>query len=369
VVSFAKDGVLHGIRPSRQLRDGLGTDLLSFGGKLRMWKLVRDMLRARSSLDAADLSRAAAFDTESVQEYGHREFGPEVWDSVLDPVLRGLVSTSVQPISKVDLLFSLKTFIGARFVTFAGGMGSYPERLAPLFDVQLGAAVVSVEERSGGVLVTWNGADGHEHAEEVEGCVVAVQADRAAAMLPGLDPWRREFLDGVGYSKMVAVNVALSRPPAGLDTTYVQIPTSAGGGLCAITVDHNCAPARVPDGKGLLSLYSTTEWADEVRHESDDVISERAIAAAEAVIPGFAGDIEFTGVSRWDPMVLMSRAGYYQDLARFHDVRRRTDRRIQLAGDYFATSNVGTASEAGARAAADLRTALTQPGRTVRITN
>jgi hypothetical protein len=42
----------------------------------------------------------------------------------------------------------------------------------------------------------------------------------------------------------------------------------------------------------------------------------------------------------------------------FHEIRRSRDRRVQLAGDYFATSNLDAASTAGERAARDLLGAL-----------
>lgn len=52
------------------------------------------------------------------------------------------------------------------------------------------------------------------------------------------------------------------------------------------------------------------------------------------------------------------RPGYYCELVQFKVASRVHDSVIQLAGDYFAPSNVNSATAAGERAARDLVSAL-----------
>jgi hypothetical protein len=65
-------------------RDALRSRLVSTRSKLRLARLAVDVLRARSVLDDADLSRAAAFDSRSAADYAHSRLnetggGPICW--------------------------------------------------------------------------------------------------------------------------------------------------------------------------------------------------------------------------------------------------------------------------------------------------
>ena len=75
---------------------------------------------------------------------------------------------------------------------------------------------------------------------------------------------------------------------------------------------------------------------------------------------GLLGEVEWIEVDRWPQVVAESRPGYYARLHEFHQIRRARDRRVQLAGDYFSSSNVNTATAAGERAARELAAHVTQ---------
>ncbi|MGH8990744.1 MAG: FAD-dependent oxidoreductase [Acidimicrobiia bacterium] len=92
--------------------------------------------------------------------------------------------------------------------------------------------------------------------------------------------------------------------------------------------------------------------------EDDEIVAKKVLEAVESVVPGVADSVEFAVVSRWDRMGPITWPGYWWEMRTFHEIRRSRDRRIQLAGDYFATSNLDAASTAGERAARDLLGAL-----------
>jgi oxygen-dependent protoporphyrinogen oxidase len=62
-------------------------------------------------------------------------------------------------------------------------------------------------------------------------------------------------------------------------------------------------------------------------------------------------------VHRWRNVVGYSRPGLYAGLTEFH--RHAPDGRIRLAGDYFSSSNLNTATASGIKAARELDAVLT----------
>jgi oxygen-dependent protoporphyrinogen oxidase len=56
-------------------------------------------------------------------------------------------------------------------------------------------------------------------------------------------------------------------------------------------------------------------------------------------------------VTRWPAVSLISPPGYYRELAEFQRREAVRHPRIQLASDYFCTSNINSATAAGERAA------------------
>lgn len=354
---FARDGQIHYLDANHLMRSAVRFKLIPRRSLPALGRLVADTFRMRHKLSFEDLSQAATADFETAGDYARRRLNPEILEYLVDPTVRGLVGTSAENVSNVDFLFSFSKFVGNKFVAFREGMSSYTERLARRFTVELETPVTRVEEAGATVRVSWNGPDG-DRSEDFAGCVVAIPARQAVQILSNLDSARKEFLRSVRYTKMVNVTVALSCAPAAVPATYIQVPASVHEGLIGVLLDHNRAPGRVPTGKGLLSLYVTTEWAEELIDEGDDVITKRLLDALETVLPRASDDVEFTVVHRWDPMVVQSRVGQYRRLKAFNEISNANDRLVQLAGDYFSSSNINSATAAGERAARALLFAM-----------
>lgn len=366
VLGVARDGRIHELDGRHLGRSALQTGVVSPRSKLLLTRLAVDVFRARAVLDYEDLSRAADYDGRSAADYAAARLNEEILEYLVDPALRALVGPAAEDLSVVDLWFCLQKFIGARFLGFAGGMGRYPELLGRRFDVALGARVLAVEERGDAVEVTWRGTDGVEHTDTVAGCVVTATAPAAVEILPGLDRPRAELLRRIRYNRQVNPSFALARPPVGIRAAYVEVPRRTHPGLLAVVMEHHKAPGRVPAGKGMVTVYTETSWAEELLGDDDDVVSKKVLEALESVCPGVADSVEFAAVSRWERMGPITWPGFWREMQLFHDIRRRRDRRIQLAGDYFATPNLNTASTAGERAARDLLGALVGRGPSTR---
>jgi oxygen-dependent protoporphyrinogen oxidase len=152
---------------------------------------------------------------------------------------------------------------------------------------------------------------------------------------------------------MTTVNLALSKPPKGIRTALFAHPETAA--IFTSVFEHNKYPGLVPEGKGLVGVYPSDEFARELEHQDDDTVIERVVAASEKILPRMTDDVEFASVRHWNPGAFHGRVGHYKDLARFVAAE---DRLIQFAGDYFAPTSMNTASTSGERAARKLVAAL-----------
>ncbi len=126
----------------------------------------------------------------------------------------------------------------------------------------------------------------------------------------------------------------------------------------AVTLEHNKATGRAPDGKGVVGIYPTPRWSDELYDEPDEQVAELFIDEVEPLVPGLGEIAEFSHVARVAPAVMNSRPGYWTAMREFRRISAERDRRVQLAGDYFCTSSVDAASASGERAARALLAAL-----------
>jgi oxygen-dependent protoporphyrinogen oxidase len=359
IIGFAKPGGIHYLDSDRLYSSAAKTRLLSPRSKLSMLKLLRDARKLEPLMSYEDLSVASEFDTETAEAYANRRVTPEIAEYVIDGAIRAILGTRARDVSMLEFFFSFSKVFGSTLWNFRNGMGSYPETLATRFDdLQLNAEVLSVEETADGVTVTWRDADGADHVESAAGCVIAVPADRAAAITPGLDTWRREFLNNVRYTTTVSINAGLSAPPKDVPGFVVQVPPSVDDDLMCVVMEHNKAPEHVPAGKGGLTTFTMHEAARRLLEKTDDEVADEVLAHTEGII-GRLPDVEWVLVNRWTFVCVRTYPGYYKEVGRFQALRRSNDRRVQLAGDFYSSSNANTATAAGEAAARDLLAALT----------
>ena len=362
LVGILREGTVHRVR-SHAKGDGLTTKLLSPAAKLRMVKMVADLVRAGDRLDWYDLGRAADLDTETARQYADRRLNREILDWIIDPALGALFVASPDRLSVVDFLFAIRNILGGSFFNSPKGVGFLPEGLARHLDVELGARCTSVEERAGGVTVTWERPGEAEQVENAAACVIALSGHQMLAVYPQIDPVRREVVEAIEYSTCVDVHLGLSAPPAE-PSMMIQVPSREHPDLCVIVLDHNRAPGRAPVGKGLLTSYWHTAWGDEQWDRADDDVVEGAVPAIDRILPGIGDTVEFTHVTRWRPAVVMSRPGTYRDLTRF---TAATDpaARVQLCGDYLSASTTHASLCSGERAAERITASVAGRGCTV----
>lgn len=311
IVGFGRDGEIHNLRSNALAGDALRTDLISLRSKLAMGRLGIDNVRSRKGLNYEDLSQAADWDTMTPKEYCDRHLGMsgEVYDYVVDSTVRGVLGTRGDKISLAEFFFMINKILGSKLWAIKDGYSAYTERLARDLDVRLD--------------------------------------------VPGLSAPDAGFLESVRYTKVVQMNLGLTKAPPGIEAAVVQVPEAVDEGLMAFTLEHNKAPGRCPEGKGLVCLMSMTEWAETLITEDDDTVVAEMTQAAEKLMPGFSDDIDFVQINRWPECIIYSRPGLYRELGDFIG-RRPADTRIKLGGTFYSSSNMCTATVAGERTAREV---------------
>jgi protoporphyrinogen/coproporphyrinogen III oxidase len=357
LMGFMRDGQMHYLRANRLAVDAARTRLLSLRSKLKVARLVMDTFRIRKLLSYEDLSVASAYDVETPEAYCRRRgLDGELYDYLIEPTVRGGAGVPGNMISVVEFFFLWQKVLGTRLYAFRDGYSSFPERIASMLpDVRLGCQVTEVVEDEDGVLVTYEGPDGPV-TERGVGAVVSAMGNWVPDIVPQLDEERAEFLRRLNYTSTMSINIGLRRRPE-CPASFVVVPKPVSEGLFAIILEHNKAPGRAPDGKGLVSLFMMNQWAVDHMDSTDEEILADVLPELERVLPGVAADIELTRVNRWFPVLVYSHPGLYQELGRFHSSRDRSSR-IHLAGSYNSSGNVNTATTAGERAARELLEAL-----------
>jgi oxygen-dependent protoporphyrinogen oxidase len=335
---------------------------LSARSKLALAKAAADCVRLGGKLDWYDLSRALAADGESAPEYAERRLNKEIFDYLVEPTCASMTLNTAEDNSAASFLFFVRRVLATRgLFNSPSGIDFLPRGLArQAGDVRLGATALAVERNKTRVTVTWQRAGGPQQVTEAAACVLALPAPHAAALYQGWTPDQREFLDGVRYGQCVNVSVALSRPPRE-PACFLLTPRVEQPDLGAVVLEHNKAPGRAPDGRGLVTAYWRQTWSD-VRTGLDDAkLGQDALDTLDKAMPGLVTDVEWTHVQRWNPSIAVNFPGHLAALGRF---TRSLDPAspVQLAGDYFSGTTTNSSLCSGEMAA---RRVLTMLGRRV----
>jgi oxygen-dependent protoporphyrinogen oxidase len=357
LMGFMRGSEMHHLRADKLALDAARTKLLSFRSKLKVAKLVLDTWKLRNLLSYEDLSIAGKYDVETPAEYCRRRgLDGELYTYLIEPTVRGGAGVPAEVISVVEFFFLWQKVLGTKLFAFRDGYSSFPDRLAAaLPDVRLNSKAVQVVEDAEGVEVTYDGPDGLV-TERAAGVVVSSMGNLVPDLVPQLDADRAKFLRELNYTSTMSINLALNRVPD-CPASFVVVPKPVSEGMFAVILEHNKAPGRAPAGKGLISLFFMNAWAVDRMDRSDDEVLADALTELDKVLPGLRGDIEFSRINRWFPVLVYSHPGLYRKLGEFHASRDLTSR-IHLAGSYNSSGNVNTATTAGERAARELLAAL-----------
>jgi oxygen-dependent protoporphyrinogen oxidase len=342
-LGVVRDGRLRLLRLDKLVRSGLSTDLLSPRTKLRLARVVGDIVvsKLRGRLNYDDLRAAGPLDSETARDYLRRLGGPEADEFLGEPITRALLLANSDQVSRVELMSGLINAVAGSLGTLAGGQATVIDALVKRIDgdLRLNTAVGSVVTDGVGVRV-----DG----EPFDAAVVACPPPQASRIC--VDPRLTALANQLRFTRAINVSIGTTRAPS-TPAFLVQFPRGEDREIAMIIVESNKAPDRAPRGRGLFTVSWEMSAADDWYDRSDDEIVERSLQT----LTGLVGDlgVELTYVRRWSPALPHTKPGVYRAIG---DFAASIDPRspIQYAGDWLSQTGQNTAVAWGQRAAANL---------------
>jgi oxygen-dependent protoporphyrinogen oxidase len=183
---------------------------LSVRSRLRLARLIPDVMAARLRVDPCLLHTATEFDDESMSEYLTRKVGLDFVEHVVGPVYRNLWAWNIDDISRAYFLAIYAHVRGRPSYKLQTGLGLLTRTLARQLDVRYGVRVRQIR-RAGANLqrtVTYTSADGdgQMHADIV---VCAVEGNRVSDLVSDQAPYERDFFGTVPYARYAMVHYVL----------------------------------------------------------------------------------------------------------------------------------------------------------------
>lgn len=347
VGAIPRDGVLRYLDMNKPIRSFLFSDLFSFSSKLKLVRVVRDVMRLGKHLNYEDVEALVPHDTETVEQYSKRALNQELYDYLADTLTRGAWLAPGEQASVIQFLWTAKNFTPHMY-SLKGGMNSLALRLLQGIDLRLDTPMLNIDERVGEVQVSYRSAES-EISEHFDGCIIATPPRAALPLFPQMIAAQRAYFESARYSRSVNLHFALSSKPKP-NALYIMVPKRECADITTIFQDHLKSPDRAPAGKGMVSVFLRAEWCDQ-RYETPD---EQVIPEVMNKLRPWFGDlsehVEDVVVQRWSECALLVKPGIFVDMSR-HFASVDSQARVQLAGDFAPFSSVNTAVVSGENAA------------------
>ena len=341
---------------------------VSFWDKKRLLRLPRLMNRYRPLLDKDEPERAASLDYRGAEDFGRLYFGSSLWDYWVSPETLAVYGGHEPDLSRVAFLLERVSSQdgGARITVLRRSLQELAVQVAARLGVHLGAEVVEIEaSHAAGYVVRCSVEgmpEGTTRAVEAEAVVVTTGpgvARNIASQVMTLG--ERDFFDQIQTAPSMMMSVALERSAAS-GSSIVRVPHSEGSAIETFLYEDGHRSSRVPEGEALVTLVANRDFV--VAHElaDDEVVEKALLSALVRILPGVAGSVAFTKLTRRSDSTPLFHVGAYRALDRFQKIqrdRRAVGRRLYFAGDYLAGPSAENAASSGRRAARALLHDLT----------
>lgn len=356
-IGILKNGKVHLFDPDirrmiKSPRSLLDARFLSLPGTLRAAKLGLDLMRHAKNLHFVDAEKALDLDPYSVSDYARRNYGEEVLEYVIQPLVSALTLGEPEEISAAYALALINWGVPG-LLTTTDGVGLLAESLsAKVNNIVTGAEaerIVVENNRVRGVVIKKKRKKETIEADKVICCVTASQA---AKILGGVDPLIGENLSRITYSSCVHVIFAFSRKIMG-DTYAIAVPRKEQLVFCGLTDNSNKLDTYAPQGCSLIHAYTFGKHAKELIGESEEVIKGRVSEDIKSVLPLYTDEQIFCEIVKWEEAVCLSPPGKIAAVARLaREIEKYNG--LYIAGEFMGMPSVEAAVASGVKAAENI---------------
>ena len=351
VASTVRDGRLHEIDSAKPMT-ALTSKLLSFGSKLKMINLMRDLGKVKPYLDIRDVAAASQFDDETTEAYALRRLNPELLEYFVEPMIRTLNLNRARNNSKLELMNALAGLFSTTMITLKGGLVVLAQALAKGLDIQCNTKVNSVKKFDDHVEVCFSDTSGSTVTARADVCVLATELPHAleiyAAARSDLSPLAEIYQCNRGLCVHLGYKAATHTK-----ALMAMMPPSENKEISLFFFEHNKGPDRAPPGHSMITVFFDDTAADRPWALSDEALIRDTAANVEKILPELAGHLEMSHVTRWPLGLTNPSPGSFKAIHAVNQKLNPADR-VQYAGDYRSTAGQNSAVACGNNVARDL---------------
>ena len=302
VESCSDIGLLNGEKlfsiDGRSILSSLFTPALSWGSKWAMLKTVRDAMAIKPAVDIYNVSLSHAVDVESAEAYTMRRLNQEIFDVLVDPLVRAYVMNAAADVSALEWFSALKNLGGQTMLSLKGGNDRLPKALAQHMQVTNGAAVLGVEKSGGKVSVSYRRQDGDAQVLSADSCVLATRLNEAMDIYPAARGLAGEFGAKLRYNRAWVVQLGYTRQPQ-KKLVGVLVSRAAEHRIGLLWCEHAKNSDRAAAGHSLFSVYSDESANDECLAMSDEQLTTIGTSFVERLFPELRGALDMSHTKRW----------------------------------------------------------------------
>jgi oxygen-dependent protoporphyrinogen oxidase len=337
-ITIYRDGKLHTANflsiPSYFAWSGV-----SLPARLAMLKLLPHLLHLGRLPNPYHLERASGPDDDvTYEDFFKRKISDEMFEYWAIPMFETMCSYTGQDVSRKAFLAMMASYLNADTVTFAGGVGLLPERIAAGLNVELGATAKRIEmlPDDSGARLAYTDASGKPRTASAEKVVIAIPGRRVLPLFAEPRPAWSRFFPKVGYSiSALQYHICQTDFQPGVVGTFIpralQLPINSFGF------------EEYKEGRWLV-LSDPSVYTFRL-DEKDETLIGNAIEIATRVFPQLKGTFVAHRIFRWQEKVPTFRPGYLQALADFWAEPQEGP--VYFCGDYFAGPSTGGALYTG----------------------
>lgn len=340
------DGQFHFMDMDKPISGLVSAPYLTLSSKLGLARLIPTLLKYRSSLGFSDLSGAASSDTQTAKEFCQQYLNDEVYERLINPLLRGMYIANGDDVSVTQLLWILSNFSGVSVFGFKNGMQSLANTLAQKLDVEYGVDIQRVDHSSDGVEISAN-REGAPIKFSADLCVIATDGkDLQQIYGDQLTEKQNHFLSNMVYSPIKMITYMTDKRPK--EEAVLTMPTQEDDAdLALIVMDHLYGPSRCPEGTGIISFLAMTQlqkdWVTDTEHTK---LREFGQQRLNKYFPELVDHVTQVNTRYWPRACTVGVPGTYRNLKAFVD-DIDPNSAVYYTGDYMVASSVGVAVSTG----------------------
>jgi protoporphyrinogen oxidase len=326
---------------------------MKFGLK-GLWNIKRiiDYVNARTEMvDEVNTDSYREIDTEYFADFIRREYGEDVLEYFVQPLVASLALTDPENIGigfGIALMWAILCDDNA---VLKYGTATLAKRLIAECTgdsrIMTGTPAKRIVIESGKV----KGVETDQGFFEAETVICSAPATKTLEIAPDLPAPIRQALSRVEYVPAINVVVAVDKVMSAGGSGGGNLPRKAGYPISCILFNSAKSKAMVPDGCDSMNVFVYGDRCEKIMKMSDSVISDTVVGYLKDVLPDMPRNIIFSKVARWPQANYIMPPGSAAAVNFMRNNHYRDVEGLFLCGDYMYTGSYESALSSGVAAA------------------